>query len=434
MIGKQATKTLYEAKGPREFTVQMYHLLGLTDAQGNPHRDHAGNPKLVNPQLRPQEFSLRDMAEAIIGPYWEQALQPRSRHAALLEETQRPLLEAGPGLDVTAFQNINAFTGVVGGLIEVRMLEAYQNPSFIMGELMPDEPTKMGSGQKIIGVSPIGDKAESRKPGMPTKKAGFGERWVTLPATDEYALAVEVTREAVFFDLTGDVLRQAESVGMELGYREELRCLDVFLGVTNSYQFNGTSYNTYVAAGTPPSYDNLISSNELVDWENVQTALLKFADMKDPQSSKRILINPNAIFVMPAKVMTARFLLGATESERRNTPGSNTAGTNVAPLQVTKGANPLAALSLTPYSSVLAYQRATDSDGLNLSASNAGKVWFLFEKGKSFRRMVNFPLMVEQAVPNTYELLDRGIVAAFFGRYRTTPSVWDPRYTIKCTG
>ena len=41
----------------------------------------------------------------------------------------------------SAFANINAFTGAVSGLLEVSILEAYENPEFIGSQLAPVEPS-----------------------------------------------------------------------------------------------------------------------------------------------------------------------------------------------------------------------------------------------------------------------------------------------------
>jgi len=45
--------------------------------------------------------------------------------------------------------------------------------------------------------------------------------------------------------------------------------------------------------------------------------------------------------------------------------------------------------------------------------------------------MQNYPLTVQQAAPNQYEMLDRGIVASYFANERGIPSVWSPWHTVK---
>ena len=209
----------------RTFTRELSHLMGLSDEHGSPYRDRAGNATLRNPRdeqgrdlerLRPSEFSLAHLGRGMLGDdLFESLFAPDSRrltaHQHLLEATGEGAVGA------SAFANTNAFTAVVAGLLEVSVLEGWQNPEFIADQLMPCESTKMFDGRKVIGTTRVGDVAEERLPSMPTKRVQFGERWITQPRTVENALACEVTQEAVFLDLTGEVTQQANSLGRVVG-------------------------------------------------------------------------------------------------------------------------------------------------------------------------------------------------------------------------
>src|SRR5205807_607255 len=97
--------------------------------------------------------------------------------------------------------------------------------------------------------------------------------YVTTPATRENALAVDVNKEAVFYDLTGNVLQMAASVGEWLGYRKELDAIDCFIGVTSqstglsAFNYGGTAYNTY-STSQIIGKSTLVNqqSNPLLDW------------------------------------------------------------------------------------------------------------------------------------------------------------------------
>lgn len=428
-----------QSNGRWRFLVEMKHGLGLCDANGNDHRDYAGNRVRKDAKLRPEQFSLAELAEGIIGPSWRSLFNPESsglnkfaQAKAILEATNpgdtRALLEStGIGIDPTAFANINTFTSVVGGLVEVKILEAFSNPALIADRLCPAEPTKL-NGQKIIGVNHIGDKAEIRKPGMPHARAQFNERWVETPETVENALAVDVLKETVFFDLTGQILQMAASVGEELAYRKELRVIDTIIGVTNSFKYNGTAYNTYVTSRTQGYLND--QSNPLLDWTSIQSAMLLFARMQDPSTGKRILTKPDTIIVNPAKVATANLILSATTTERRSGGGASTPQTTSNPLNVSVSpGSPYSGLEVI--SSPLIEQRCTDADGLNISQANADEYWWALERGKSFRYMQNYPLAVNQAAPNQYEMLDKGIVASYFANERGVPSIWSPWHVVR---
>jgi len=437
-------RELYESRknnpaGKLAFLNDIKHGLGLTDKNGNPNRDQAGNHKLTEQKLKPEQFSIQELAEGIIGSQWRNHFDPANGAAmarytaarSLVESgfpnDSRALLEAtGIGIDPTAFANINAFTSVVGGLIEVKILEAFQNPSLIADQLCPAEPTKL-NGQKVIGVNRIGDKGRRRNPGEPHTRAQFNERWIETPETRENALAVDVLKESVFFDLTGDILNVASSVGEELAYRKELEVIDTIIGVNNSFKYNGTAYNTYVTSETLGYLND--HSNPMVDWTSIQASMLRFARMKDPGTGKRVLIQPNTILVNPARLATAQLILGANMTETRVAAGATQATAGTLQIRQTPG-NPYSG-QFNVLSSPLIEQRCTDADGLNLSQSNADDYWWIMQSGKSFRYMQNYPLNVQQAAPNQYEMLDKGIVASYFANERGIPSVWSPWHIVR---
>lgn len=440
------TRELYESRkaqsgGRTRFVNEIRHGLGLCDEGGNDYKDDAGNRVLGQRYMRAEQFSLMESAEAIIGPRWRQVFDPSSpgrMFAALTASSlvqaanpgdRRALLEGvGVGADPSQFQDINTWTAIAGGLIEVKFLEGWENPAFIADDLMPAMPTKMLGGQKIIGLGRVGNKAIVRKPNEATQRAGFDERYVTTPPTDERALAIDITNEAVLTDLTGDMLQKAEEVGYWVAWAKELLCLDLFLGVTNTYSYKGTSYNTYLTSG---NWINKVTGNELLTWEQIQTVILTFANMTDQETGTRVVIQPDTLLVMPAKVATARLVLDAYDTEFRNSLGATQATAPTLSVRRSTG-NPYQGM-FNVLSSVLAYQRATDSTGLSLSSTNANIYWWAFEKGKAFKYMQVFPLTVIPAPPNSYDMIDRNIVASYFARERGIPAVIEPRKVIVST-
>ena len=418
-----------EAGGHKQFGIDIRHNLGLCDAQGNDYRDNAGNKRLGERSLTAEQFSIQEAAEGIVGRDWRNVFSPQGGTMA------KTLLESsGVGIDPTAFLNINAFTSVVGGLIEVKILEAFQNPDLIADKLCPAMPTKL-NGQKVIGIQGIGDRGRKRLPGEAHTRAQFGERYVTTPETRENALAVDVLKEAVFFDLTGDVLNMASSVGLELAYRKELEVLSLVIGGTNSFNYNGTAYNTYQTSVTL-GYTNSIS-NDLLDWESLQTDILQFMRTLDPHTGKRILIRPDTILVNPAKLATANLILGAQSVERRTGSGATTPQTTSNPLNVgVGGANPYGSSQFQVLTSPLLEQMclaAVVDGGLALSQANTNKYWWMMEAGKSFKYMQNFPLSVTQAPPNQYQMIDTGTVATYFASERGIPAVMSPWHVVQNT-
>ena len=90
-------RSLYESRvkqtnGRWRFLTEMRKGLGLCDKEGNDHRDLAGNRTLKSKEVTPEQFSLQELAEAIIGPSWHTLFNPDSQ-ALSRYTTARSLVE-----------------------------------------------------------------------------------------------------------------------------------------------------------------------------------------------------------------------------------------------------------------------------------------------------------------------------------------------------
>ncbi|MCE5268835.1 MAG: hypothetical protein LLG00_13220, partial [Planctomycetaceae bacterium] len=96
-------KRMYEASGPEQ-TVK--HL----------------REALQTGELKPHDFSIRELAEATLGTDQVRLMDPRQSNACLLE--------AGDGVDATAFSNIT------GQIIQSSILDAYTQEAFVLSKLV----------------------------------------------------------------------------------------------------------------------------------------------------------------------------------------------------------------------------------------------------------------------------------------------------------
>lgn len=354
--------------------------------------------------LRPEDFSIRDLAEALVpdGREWVRLLDPRERGGVAL-------LEATDGVDVTAFQTI------AGQVIYARILEAYTQDAFVASKLVDTIPTRL-DGEKIPGVTRIADQIDEVGPGMPYPSLGFSEDFIETPATTKRGFIVPVTKEAIFFDRTHLILSRASEVGEVLGLNKEKRLLDLIVGVTNNYKSNGTSYNTYQASSP---WINVLASNELIDWTDVDAAEQLFADMLDPATGEPILVRGTTVLVMPAYRHAAHRVFNATEI---NYTGSGAATSTLA-------ANPLG--NYRVYESRLAYRRIVAS---GVAGADAKKWWFIGDLKRAFAYMENWPITITQAPIRSEADFQQDIVLRFKASERGAAAVLNPRYVVKNTG
>ena len=354
--------------------------------------------------LRPEDFSLRDLAEGLIpdGHQWLRMLDPRNGGTV-------GILEASEGVDVTAFLN------VTGQIIHAKILESYTQEAFVVSKLVDTIPTRL-DGEKIPGAAGIGDEAAEVSPGMPYPHVGFGEDYIETPATTKRGLIVPVTKEAVFFDRTHLVLSRAAEVGEVLGLSKEKRLIDLVIGKTNNYRWKGTAYDTYLDS-TP--WRNLIADNELEDWTNVDAVEQLFSDILDPNTNEPVLVQPNTVLIMPAKRHTAFRVFNAKEITYTATDSPTT----------TVSANPLT--RYTVVDSRLAYRRIIASGE---AADDAKKWWFLGDFKKAFAYMENWPITITQSPLGSEADFNQDIFVRFKASERGAAAVLNPRYVVRSTG
>ena len=382
---------------------QMYRTLG---ARGTCQRITESLQRSRNGEvghLRPSDFSLRQLAEAVVpdGREWVRSLDPANGAT---------VLESSGGVDTTAFSNIT------GQLLINAVMDGYQNEAFEFSRRFRVIQTRL-AGERIPGIGKIGDKAESVHEGMPFPSVGLGEDYIDTPATDKKGLIIPVTKEAVFFDRTGMLLERAREVGESLGINKEKRCVDVLIGAVNNYKWKGTTYNTYQTA-TPWINELTGAGNDLTDWSQLDSAEQLFNDITDPNTGEPVLVNPNTIIGSPAKAHTINRIVNATEV--RVTNGSTeTIATN--PVSNYEGAT-----------SRYLYSRLKSE--LGLTAAQAKATWFFGDIERAFRYMENWPITVVQAPANSEAEFTHDIVARFKASERGAAAVWNPRFIARVKG
>ena len=356
--------------------------------------------------LRPEDFSIRDLAEGLVpdGHEWVRMMDPRNVGGVHLSEAD--------GVDVTAFMNVTS------QIIYSKILEGYQNEAFVVSKLVDNIPTRL-DGEIIPGIGRISDAATEIHPGMPYPNVGFGEDYIETPSTTKRGLIVPVTREAIFFDRTNLILSRAGEVGEILGLNKEKRLVDLVIGQTNNYKWNGTNYDTYYDSGDGQAWVNSLGGNELVDWTDVDAAEQLFADILDPNTGEPVLVQATTVMVMPAYRHAAHRVFNAAEISYSPT-GSSTS---------TVVANPLG--NYTVVESRLAYRRVIASGE---TAANAKKWWFIGDFRKAFAYMENWPITVTQSPVGSEADFNQDIVVRFKASERGAAAVLNPRFVVKATG
>lgn len=350
-------------------------------------------------ELRPRDFSIRALAENLIegGREWIDAY----------------MSEANWAVDSTAFATITQ------NIVVSELMQKYQAPSFVFTPLVPTVPSRQKGGM-IPGVTELGDRASVVEEGMPYRPFGVAEDWLRLPRAEKRGFTVPITREALFFDQTGLILERAGDVGNWMGVNKEKRVIDAIIDKNRlqhrwSYRDNGpTATYSDTVAGTHP-FDNLVASNALVDWTDIDAAEQAFIGMTDPQTGEPITVEATDIIVAPSLKPTAMRIVNAIEI-RFGDGASNTTQT--------VSRNPV-----TPYgirtSQLLAARMTAGSEALT--------TWYVGNIGRAFRYIEHWPITVTRAAQNSEAEFRQDIAVEFkvseFGEIYTI----EPRFMVKNT-
>ncbi len=358
--------------------------------------------------LQPEDFSIRELAEATLSSERVRQMDPRNGGAALLE--------AGEAVDVTAFSNIT------GQVIRSKILQAYEQEAFVVSKLVEhgSHPARRRADSRASGG--VSNEAAEVAPGMPYTNLGFGEDYIDTPQTTKRGFIVPVTKEAIFFDRTHLILQRAAEVGEVLGLNKEKRLIDLVIGATNNYKWKGASYNTYSSTGTGTAPDGSwinVTDQELLDWTDVDAAEQLFADILDPNTGEPVLIQATTVLVMPAYRHAAHRVFNAAEITY------TTAGEEIA----TTAANPLGRYRVDE--SRLAYRRIIAS---GQTAAAAKKWWFIGDFKKAFAYMENWPITVTRSPVHGEAEFSQDIVVRYKASERGAAAVINPRYIVKSTG
>lgn len=352
-----------------------------------------------------EEFSIRDLFEHLV-PDGREALR-------YFNPSHQAVCAMEADVDTTLFSNIT------GQVIYSRILEAYQHEAFVFSKLIPSVQTQFLDGEKIAGMAHVGDQADVVAEGAQYPRDTFSEEYIETPATEKRGNIVSLTKEAIFADRTGLILKRAAAIGEWLGINKEKRLIQVVVGATNNYKRNGVSIDTYQTA-TPWINDH---SNPLTDWQDIEASELLFASMVDPNTGEPILLGGMDLVVTPFKYRTAQRVLNATEVIHTN-----------GDVETVSSSPSMSAYGL--HRSALMYQQlqvTAANGGLEVSAANAKEYTFLGDFRKAFNYMEVFPLTTVQAPQNSYLSFERDIVFEVKASERGVGAVVDPRYVVRST-
>lgn len=431
-IKASSVRKLQEETGP-EFVTTFRELLGIEcDKNGNPTRRDKSKA-----QIDPEEFSIRDIHEHYLGQEFTASLSnPKtSQHSIKLLRESAAVSQVGP----SAFLNINGYNQVNAGLLEAAFLDGYQGVSAIGDELVQDRDISTNGG-KDIGIPGMVAPQDYTAPTEAYEEGGLTQRWIVRPPNVKYGKQLKLSKEAVRYDLTGDLLSSAERLGAVLRQGREAMIAITVMGQVmskgetkllppghdgNNYRYDVESTNspnnTYQTSTSGLyNYINLDTSTELLDYTDVQDMENLFNAMTEPETDYPLDTGIESIIVSPNRRMTVNAIINS--SQVLPVTGGGTANW---PSMITTAANPLPN-NIKVYSSKVWHRILRDA---GFSAANATKLWFCGRFTKAFR-FSNLWKMNVESVPIGGDDYASDVVNRWLGSWCGIAHVIDPRFVV----
>jgi hypothetical protein len=365
-------------------------------------------------EIEPADFSIRELFENFI-PHGREVIDSwNPRHGdgnGGISMSQ--LLEA----DATTVQN---FSNISGQIVITAVMNAYDSEAFVFTDLIPTVPTQF-NGEKIPGVGQIGDKAQIVPETGAYQLAGVNEDWIETPQTTKRGLLTALTKEALFFDRTGLLLKRCAAVGESLGLNKEKRAINCVIDEnTTAHRYNRKSRGqiaTYGDNSGNHDFDNLQATNALVDWTDIDNARQLLYSMLDPNTGEPIVLTgTEKLICTRGQSVLAGMIRNATQVLVA-AGGFAQSGS----LNHFTGSNPVGGLFDVVSTAQLAIQMATDT------------TWYYGDPSKAFQYMENWPMTTVQAPPNSSEEFHRDIVMQWKSSERGQYVVAEPRAMVKNT-
>lgn len=355
-------------------------------------------------KISKHSISIRQLAESFLGHNWAENLY-RYNSGVRVQE-------ASEGVDASSF------TAITGQLLVNEIKDKFDLAKLIGDDVCETIPVTNGNlkEQKVPWLSNVIDSVEKVEEGMPYPHTTFSPNYIEYPAIEKIGKICAVTMEAIYSDLTGQILDSAGSVGTYCGLAREERILRVVLGLVNNHKWNGSSYNTYLSSG---AWTNTVGNFVLKDWTSVNTLEQLFTNMLDPNTGKNILIEPKQMLVMPANRYRAirAFSANVTRSGDFATSGN--------PDQI-EAPNPLDKdyqILTSPHA-----RRLLTEAGV--STSIADSFVFLGDFKKAFIWREAKPLTVVEAPAQNPREFEQDIALAVKASLMGVAAVRDPRYVV----
>jgi hypothetical protein len=318
--------------------------------------------------------------------------------------------------------NSSAFPNVAQKIIHSDIINEYELAVGAAQNLITEAQASRTDEELVVGFTAGDTTPLLRRQGMAYEETSMGEKNWTIKMAD-FGRMISLTREVIFEDRTGEVLARARDIGRAAGHHKQKMIIEsIEVAARTAFEetassaaiYKGTARNAATMYSNDHSAldgqvnDNLIASNALADYTDLDNVYQAFSAMVD-EAGNKIDIVPNTILVPSAlkakafQIMNSQMLGG--------------------------GANDTVSPTYNPVNDLA-------QGGLNVASSvflSSASDWYMGDFSKQLKWLNVYAPATESQGANSELAFTNQIVSRFRFSYHAGIGHTDWRYIVKCT-
>ena len=220
--------------------------------------------------------------------------------------------------------NSSSFPTIASKVINKDIIDEYDLALGNVGNLADESQATRTDEEIVVGFTAGDTTPLMRRQGMAYEETSMGEKnWKVKMA--DFGRMISLTREVIFEDRTGEVLKRARDIGRAGGHHKQKMIIETIeasartafeestFGGANYKGSDITLYANDHASLDGQTNDNLVVSNALADYTDLDNVYLAFANMVDEAGDKinvvpKTILIPQALMATASKIMNSQFL------------------------------------------------------------------------------------------------------------------------------
>lgn len=215
--------------------------------------------------------------------------------------------------------NSSAFPNVAQKIIHSDIIKEYNLAVGSAANLVTEAQASRTDEELVVGFTAGDTTPMLRRQGMAYEETSMGEKNWTIKMAD-FGRMISLTREVIFEDRTGEVLSRARDIGRAAGHHKQKMIIEsIEIAARTAFEetassaavYKGTARNAATMYSNDHSAldgqanDNLLASNALSDYTDLDAVYQAFANMVD-EAGNKVDIVPNTLLV-PAALKAKAF-------------------------------------------------------------------------------------------------------------------------------